>query len=118
MRCSKCGTESENDRKCCAACGSAISGRRRKCGAENAASSAYCEDCGTALTFTTAPAPTSPVQTGSTAPAVHIARVRPAADALQGERKTMTALFADIKGSMDLMEDIDPEEARAMLVEI
>jgi class 3 adenylate cyclase len=30
----------------------------------------------------------------------------------------MTALFADIKGSMDLMEDIDPEEARAMLVEI
>ena len=27
----------------------------------------------------------------------------------------MTALFADIKGSMDLMEDLDPEEARAIV---
>jgi len=35
--------------------------------------------------------------------------------ALDGERKTVTALFADIKGSMDLMEDLDPEEARAIV---
>src|SRR5216683_790700 len=34
---------------------------------------------------------------------------------LDGERKTVTALFADIKGSMDLMEDLDPEEARAIV---
>jgi class 3 adenylate cyclase len=32
-----------------------------------------------------------------------------------GERKTVTALFADIKGSMELMEDLDPEEARAII---
>jgi class 3 adenylate cyclase len=31
--------------------------------------------------------------------------------AIDGERKTVTALFADIKGSMELMEDLDPEEA-------
>ena len=37
------------------------------------------------------------------------------AGALEGERKTVTALFADIKGSMDLMEDLDPEEARAIV---
>ena len=34
---------------------------------------------------------------------------------VDGERKTVTALFADIKGSMELMEDLDPEEARAMV---
>jgi class 3 adenylate cyclase len=34
---------------------------------------------------------------------------------LDGERKTITALFADIKGSMELMEDLDPEEARAII---
>jgi class 3 adenylate cyclase len=34
---------------------------------------------------------------------------------LEGERKTVTALFADIKGSMELMEDLDPEEARAIV---
>ena len=33
----------------------------------------------------------------------------------EGERKTVTALFADIKGSTELMEDLDPEEARAII---
>jgi class 3 adenylate cyclase len=39
----------------------------------------------------------------------------PAAENLEGERKTVTALFADIKGSMDLIENLDPEEARAIV---
>jgi class 3 adenylate cyclase/tetratricopeptide (TPR) repeat protein len=34
---------------------------------------------------------------------------------IDGERKTVTMLFADIKGSMDLIEDLDPEEARAIV---
>ncbi len=38
-----------------------------------------------------------------------------APDAVEGERKTVTALFADIKGSTELMEDLDPEEARAII---
>jgi predicted ATPase/class 3 adenylate cyclase len=38
-----------------------------------------------------------------------------AAEALDGERKTVTALFADIKGSTVLMRDLDPEEARAIV---
>ena len=33
----------------------------------------------------------------------------------EGERKTVTALFADIKGSTELMRDLDPEEARAIV---
>jgi class 3 adenylate cyclase len=32
-----------------------------------------------------------------------------------GERKTVTAVFADIKGSMELMEELDPEAARAIV---
>jgi class 3 adenylate cyclase/tetratricopeptide (TPR) repeat protein len=34
---------------------------------------------------------------------------------LEGERKTVTALFADIKGSTELERDLDPEEARAIV---
>jgi class 3 adenylate cyclase len=37
------------------------------------------------------------------------------AEGLEGERKTVTALFADLKGSTALMEDLDPEEARAII---
>jgi class 3 adenylate cyclase/tetratricopeptide (TPR) repeat protein len=33
----------------------------------------------------------------------------------EGERKTITALFADIKGSTELMRELDPEEARAII---
>jgi class 3 adenylate cyclase len=39
----------------------------------------------------------------------------PATEAIDGERKMVTALFADIKGSMELMEDLDPEEARMIV---
>ncbi len=48
-------------------------------------------------------------------PAVRVRSEQDAADAAGGERKTVTALFADIKGSMDLMEGLDPEEARAIV---
>jgi class 3 adenylate cyclase/tetratricopeptide (TPR) repeat protein len=37
------------------------------------------------------------------------------ADVIDGERKTVTAVFADIKGSMELMQDLDPEEARQII---
>ncbi len=36
-------------------------------------------------------------------------------NALEGERKQVTVLFADIKGSMELLADRDPEEARKLL---
>jgi class 3 adenylate cyclase len=42
-------------------------------------------------------------------------RANDTASVLDGERKTVTALFADIKGSMELMQDLDPEEARAIV---
>jgi hypothetical protein len=35
--------------------------------------------------------------------------------ALEGERKQVTVLFADLKGSMELLADRDPEDARAIL---
>jgi class 3 adenylate cyclase len=48
-------------------------------------------------------------------PAVRVVSENSDASPLDGERKTVTALFADIKGSMELMEDLDPEEVRAIV---
>ena len=39
----------------------------------------------------------------------------PTPEHIEGERKTVTALFADIKGSTELEQDLDPEEARAIV---
>ena len=59
-------------------------------------------------------APSSP-QSASTAPEIRVRQEQLDASTLDGERKTVTALFADIKGSTELMRDLDPEEARGMV---
>jgi class 3 adenylate cyclase len=116
MRCTRCETESTSGRKFCAACGSPLSRRCPKCGADNAPASAFCEDCGAALAGSAAPAAASSARAASTAPEVRVTLEPPhASTTIDGERKTVTALFADIKGSMELMEDLDPEEARAIV---
>ena len=50
-----------------------------------------------------------------TPPHIAISGERAGSAVPDGERKTVTALFADIKGSMELMEDLDPEEAQAIV---
>jgi class 3 adenylate cyclase/tetratricopeptide (TPR) repeat protein len=50
------------------------------------------------------------------APAIRVTPERPDSSAsIDDERKTVTAVFADLKGSTELMEDLDPEEARAIV---
>src|SRR5450755_61397 len=83
-----------------------------KCRAENRGEARFCDACGAALAVASSEFPTP-----STADAVEI---RPdlqsgAPNLPEGERKTVTALFADIKGSTELMEDLDPEDARAII---
>jgi class 3 adenylate cyclase len=115
MRCAKCGTESTTSRKFCAACGSPLSSRCPKCGAENAPSSAFCEDCGTAL-GNAAPAAAGSPQAASTVSEIRVTPEQAdASTTIDGERKTVTALFADIKGSTEMLRDLDPEEARAII---
>src|SRR5215831_16638014 len=70
---------------------------------------------------TPASPPTAPLSPGAYTPRHLAERIRAEQVALEargapdGERKTITALFADIKGSMDLLEDLDPEEARRLI---
>src|SRR2546425_12644684 len=98
MHCTNCGTERTTSRKFCAACGSPLSRRCPKCGAENAPSSAYCEDCGAALAGNAASAASGSPQ-AATAPQIHVTpELQDPSKTIDGERKTVTTLFADIKG--------------------
>ena len=108
MHCSKCGVENRAAARFCDGCGSAMQPQCASCGALNRVGAKFCDGCGVALTGpTSAAAATS----GST---VRFNTDIAAADVTNGERKTVTALFADIKGSTELMEDLDPEQARAI----
>jgi class 3 adenylate cyclase len=86
------------------------------CGMRNAPGSKFCKECGQALAHAAATpaAPTSPAPQSYTPP--HLAqRILHARAALEGERKQVTVLFADVKGSMELLGHRDPEEARKIL---
>ena len=107
MRCSKCGTENLVGKKFCGECGNAFTMRCPKCGVENTPPFKFCGECGTALAGNATPIE-SAIRVTPELPDASIA-------ALEGERKTVTALFADIKGSTEMMEDLDPEEARAVI---
>ena len=48
-------------------------------------------------------------------PAYLAEKILTSRSALEGERKQVTVLFADLKGSMELLADRDPEEARQLL---
>jgi ribosomal protein L40E len=114
MRCSKCGTNNPSTNNFCAKCGSALAKLCPKCKAENPSSSDFCGKCGAPLSSGAgaAGATSSPLESAS---GVRVAPESSSPEALDGERKTVTALFADIKGSMELIEDLDPEEARAIV---
>ena len=63
-----------------------------------------------------APAPAEPVRAPHAYTPPHLAeKILTSRSALAGERKQVTVLFADLKGSMELLADRDPEEARQLL---
>ena len=82
-----------------------------RCQHENRAGAKFCEECGAPLATTT-PRFASPE---SYTPKHLAEKILTSRTALEGERKQVTVLFADVKGSMELLADRDPEEARKIL---
>jgi hypothetical protein len=85
------------------------------CGADLPSGSRFCNHCGAPVH----PSGAVPPRFGSpdTYTPKHLAeRILTFKSALKGERKHVTVLFADLKGSMELLADRDPEEARRLLV--
>lgn len=82
------------------------------CGHENRAQAKFCEECGARLS---APGAESARQPRSYTPRHLAERILSQRSALQGERKQVTVLFADIKGSMALAEEVEAEQWHGIL---
>jgi class 3 adenylate cyclase/tetratricopeptide (TPR) repeat protein len=109
MLCSSCKTDNPSDATFCEQCGSRLELVCAACKAAVSPGARFCKKCGSSIE---APATASEKELEDARIRVTDAR---ASENIEGERKTVTALFADIKGSMELMEDLDPEEARAIV---
>jgi hypothetical protein len=110
MRCSKCGNDNREGRKFCTSCGTPLVATCPKCSAPVQPGERFCGECGAAIGASAPRYPSSAYPS-----TLQLNNAIPATEVIDGERKTVTALFADIKGSMELMEDLDPEEARAIV---
>src|SRR5260370_32727211 len=116
MRCPSCTAENQPGAKFCVECGTAFQTPCLKCGFKNPPAAKFCQECGVSLDPGSASQPEVAVSpAGSGKPSIEEPPSLEPHDIPEGERKTVTALFADIKGSTELMADLDPEEARAII---
>ncbi|MBI3327044.1 MAG: zinc ribbon domain-containing protein [Nitrospinae bacterium] len=123
MRCPSCGFENPEGMKFCGKCATPLGLRCPQCGFENPVGFAFCGQCATALTDQTSTQPPQlfarllQPRLGHTP--THLAeKILSSKADLEGERKQVTVLFADLKGSLELLADRDPiEEGLNVLAE-
>jgi class 3 adenylate cyclase/tetratricopeptide (TPR) repeat protein len=104
VRCAGCGSENPDGKKFCGECGAELVSGCPSCGAPILEGKRFCGDCGKPLSAASPPPSRRAKE-----------RIDAAEGDVEGERKTITALFADIKGSTELEQDLDPEDARLIV---
>src|SRR5262249_27052944 len=121
MRCANCHHDNPDDFRFCMRCGTKLELFCPACGASLPPESLFCGKCGVRLLSDTTTASLVSVPTAHQRPPAaytppHLReKILTSRSALEGERKQVTILFADLKGSMELLADRDPEDARRLL---
>ena len=112
MKCPRCQHDNPQGARFCEECATSLARTCSNCGMALSATAKFCHACahpvgGGAGTPSRSPDSYTPT---------HLAeKILTSKTALEGERKQVTVLFADLKGSMELLADRDPEEARKLL---
>src|SRR5438552_8320780 len=114
MRCPQCRQDNPAGAKFCAGCGGRLEAVCPACGHPNLPSSRFCNECGNPVAAPSVAA-AALVSPESYTPRYLAQKILTSRHALEGERKQVTVLFADMKGSMELLAARDPEEARKIL---
>jgi class 3 adenylate cyclase/tetratricopeptide (TPR) repeat protein len=115
MQCPRCRAENREGRRFCGECGLSFASTCLSCGFLNEGSERFCGGCGKSLAAGPTPAEPRFTSPESYTPKHLAEKILTSKAALEGERKQVTVLFADLKGSMELLADRDPEEARKIL---
>jgi class 3 adenylate cyclase/tetratricopeptide (TPR) repeat protein len=114
VKCPRCPQDNPPSARFCNGCGAALELRCSACDHVNPSGSRFCNGCG--QTLASVPAITPRYASPESYTPKHLAeKILTSKAALEGERKQVTILFADLKGSMELLADRDPEEARKLL---
>jgi class 3 adenylate cyclase len=109
MECPRCHHANAEGARFCGECGASLlfDAPCASCGQANPAGQKFCNGCGQRLGASAGAAERAP----RAYTPKHLAdKILQSKSALEGERKQVTVLFADVKGSMELAEQLDPEE--------
>jgi len=112
VNCLQCGHRNPEHAKFCLECGSALQLHCGQCQTELPAGARFCLECGTPVGAGANGAATrgAPERSPADYTPRHLAdKILRSRSALEGERKRVTVLFADVKGSMQLANQLDPE---------
>jgi class 3 adenylate cyclase/tetratricopeptide (TPR) repeat protein len=113
MKCPRCQHENRSGAKFCEECATPLARTCSNCGSQLSATAKFCPEC--AQPVAGAAAEVRFASPESYTPKHLAEKILTSKSALEGERKQVTVLFADLKGSMELLADRDPEEARKIL---
>ena len=114
MDCPACGHTNPAGSSFCLACGSPLALRCAACGAELPGGARFCNRCGSAQ-VTEKERPLRDADPRAYTPKHLAEKILQSRSALEGERKQVTVLFADVKSSLELAESVDPEEWHRIL---
>ena len=115
MKCLHCLHDNRATAKFCEQCGAPLGRACVACGVQLSTSAKFCPECGCQAAVSQEVADGRFVSPDSYTPRHLAEKILTSRAALEGERKQVTVLFADLKGSMELLADRDPEEARKIL---
>lgn len=122
MNCASCGFDNPDGMRFCGGCGAELTRTCADCGFENPPGFSFCGRCGASLSAdeTPAPRPARPVLAPRSprrpyTPKHLVDKILGRRTALEGERKLVTVLFVDIRDSLELSEQVDPEAWHGVL---
>ncbi len=114
MRCRQCGHENPAQAKFCTEFAAPLLQNCTNCGTQLPPGAKFCPECAHP-TGARPPAEPRFASPQAYTPQLLAEKILTSKGALEGERKQVTVLFADLKGSMELLADRDPEDARKLL---
>jgi Double zinc ribbon/Adenylate and Guanylate cyclase catalytic domain len=115
VNCPRCLTANPPQAKFCLECAAPLAVRCSNCGTQLAPNAKFCFECAEPVSSAAPPAASRFSLPDAYTPKHLAERILTSKAALEGERKQVTVLFADLKGSMELLAERDPEEARKIL---